>query len=105
MLGDWALSTIFFNYTSSRSPIEYSFLIFIGSFPRLPKEYYQLLHQLEGLIRVVLDAYIHNKEDQLSGIPTVKLLCTREKLMLQSGRHTCVDKHRASICKCLEYQQ
>ena len=49
------------------------------------------MHQLGGLIEVVLNAYIHNKDGQFFGIPKVKLLlllfpktqvkllCTREK--------------------------
>ena len=38
-----------------------------------------MLHQLGCLIGVVLDAYIHNKDGKVFGIPTVKLLCTRGK--------------------------
>ena len=60
----------------------HAFLVLTRSFPRLPKECHHLLHLLGGLIGVVLDAYIHNKDGQLYGIPTVKLLCTREKLLL-----------------------
>ena len=42
-------------------------LVLTPSFPGLPKEFYYLLHQLGGLIGVVLDAYIHKKDGQIFG--------------------------------------
>ena len=58
---------------------QHDFLVLSTSFPRLPKEFHHLLHQLGGLIGVVVDAYIHNKDGKIFGGPTVKLLCTRRK--------------------------
>ena len=60
---------------------QHDFLVLTTSFPGLPKECHHLLHQLGGLIGVVLDAYIHNKDGQIFGILTVKLLCSRGKLL------------------------
>ena len=58
---------------------QHDFLVLMASFLGLPKECHHLLHELGGLIGVVLDAYIHNKDGQIFGIPTIKLLCTRGK--------------------------
>ena len=48
-----------------------------------------MLHLLRGLIGVVLDAYIHNKDAY--GIPTVNLLCTREKLLSAYVKLPCLE--------------
>ena len=40
---------------------------------------------------VVLDAIIHNKDGQISGIPTIKLLCTREKPLPAYVKLSCLE--------------
>ena len=57
----------------------------------MPKECHQLLHQLGALIEVVLDVYIHNKDGQLFGIPTMKLICTREKWLPSYVKLPCLE--------------
>ena len=52
---------------------------------------HHLLHQLGSLMGVVLDAIIHNKDGQIFGIPTIKLLCTREKPLPAYVKLSCLE--------------
>ena len=70
---------------------QHDFLVITASFPGLPKECHHLLHQLGALIGVVLDAYIHNKDGKIFGIPTVKLLCTRGKPLPEYVKLPCLE--------------
>ena len=76
----------------SMKETQHDFLFLTAKFLGLPKECHHQLHQLGGLIGVVLDAYIHNKDGQLFGISTIKLLCTRGKLLLAYVKLPCFGK-------------
>ena len=49
------------------------------------------MHKLGGLIGVVLDAYIHNKDGQLFGILIIKLLWTRGKPLSTYVKLLCLE--------------
>ena len=70
---------------------QHVFLVLTASFLGLPKDCHQLLHQLGALIEVVLDAYIHNKDGQLFGIPTMKLISIREKQLPSCVKLPCLE--------------